>query len=347
MKGGTTDVTAPIGIEDPKDLGFGSVVGRENEKRLLNRDGSFNVERDGIPFWKSWSVYHAALTATWGRFLGVFAVVYLLINATFAVAYTLCGPQALVGTTTTGLLHPYAKSFFFSVHTLATIGYGNVAPVGLPANIIVTVESLCGLLGFALATGLVFARFSRPTGRFVFSDRAVVAPYRGMTAFMFRVTNGRSNQMFELEAKLLFSRIEARDGVRRYDQLDLERSRVVFFPLSWTIVHPITPKSPLFGLTENDLADRDAEFLILLSGIDETFSLTVHARSSYKPEEVVFGAKFANLYNPMTPDGVLSIDVSRLHDIEAAPLDGNGMNETSTWHHTTSFAGYAPPRRRK
>ena len=342
-----TDVTTPIGIEEPKDLGFGSVVGRQNEKRLLNRDGTFNVARSGLRLWESWSIYHAALTVTWGRFLGVFALTYLVLNATFAVAYTLCGPRALIGTTSTGLVYTYEKAFFFSVHTLATIGYGNVAPVGLPANIVVTIESLCGLLGFALATGLVFARFSRPTGRFVFSERAVVAPYRGITAFMFRVANGRSNQMFELEAKLLYSRLEGRDGVRKYDQLDLERSRVVFFPLSWTIVHPINEKSPLNGLTEHDLKDRDAEFLILLSGIDETFSLTVHARSSYKPEEVIFGAKFSNIYNPITPEGVLSIDVSRLDDIEPAPLDFDPLtSETSTWHHTTSFAGYAPPRRR-
>jgi len=342
-----TDVTTPIGIEEPKDLGFGSVVGRQNEKRLLNRDGTFNVERSGLRIWESWSIYHAALTVTWGRFLGVFALTYLVLNATFAVAYTLCGPRALIGTTSTGLVYTYEKAFFFSVHTLATIGYGNVAPVGLPANIVVTIESLCGLLGFALATGLVFARFSRPTGRFVFSERAVVAPYRGITAFMFRVANGRSNQMFELEAKLLYSRLEGRDGVRKYDQLELERSRVVFFPLSWTIVHPINEKSPLNGLTAQDLKDRDAEFLILLSGIDETFSLTVHARSSYKPEEVIFGAKFSNIYNPITPEGVLSIDVARLNDIEPAPLDLDPLtSETSTWHHTASFVGYAPPRRR-
>jgi inward rectifier potassium channel len=341
-----TDATPPIGIEEPKDLGFGSIVGRENEKRLLNRDGTFNVERNGIPFWKSWSIYHAALTASWRKFLLVFAAAYLVLNAAFAVAYTLCGSQALIGTTSTGLHNPYAKAFFFSVHTLATIGYGNFAPYGIAANVIVTVESLFGLLGFALATGLVFARFSRPTGRFVFSSRAVVAPYRGMSAFMFRVTNGRSNQMFELEAKLLYSRLEGRDGVRKYDQLDLERSRVVFFPLSWTIVHPITEKSPLAGLSEQDLIDREAEFLILLSGIDETFSLTVHARSSYKPEEIVWGARFANIYNPMTAEGVLSIDVSRLDELEAAPFDGL-PTETTTWHHTTSFAGYAPPRRRK
>jgi inward rectifier potassium channel len=342
-----TVITPPIGTEEPKDLGFGSVVGQKNEKRLLNRDGSFNVERSGLRIWESWSIYHAALTVTWGRFLLVFSIAYLVLNATFAVAYTLCGPRALIGTTSTGLIHPYARAFFFSVHTLATIGYGNVAPVGLPANVIVTLESLCGLLGFALATGLVFARFSRPTGRFVFSERAVVAPYRGTSAFMFRVTNGRSNQMFELEAKLLYSRLEGRDGVRKYDQLDLERSRVVFFPLSWTIVHPINEKSPLKGLSEQDLVDRDAEFLILLSGIDETFSLTVHARSSYKPQEIVFGAKFSNIYNPITAEGVLSIDVARLHAIEPAPLDEDPLtSETSTWHHTTSFVGYAPPRRR-
>jgi len=340
------NIESPL-IEEPKDLGFGSVVGGAREKRLLNRNGTFNVERRGLSFLQSWSIYHTALSTTWTRFLGVFAAVYLVLNALFATGYLLCGADELSGAPATDAVGHYAKAFFFSVHTLATIGYGNVSPVGMAANLLVTLESLTGLLGFALATGLVFARFSRPAGKFVFSNRAVVAPYRSASAFMFRVTNGRSNQMFELEAKVLFSRLVSSGAgtVRRYDQLELERSRVVFFPLSWTIVHPITEKSPLFGLTQEDLQTREAEFLVLLSGIDETFSQTVHARTSFKPEEVVYGARFKSIYNPMTSEGVQSIDVTRLDDIELAPLGDDLPSETSTWHHTGHFVGYAPPRR--
>lgn len=339
------------GAED-KDLGFGSVVGIEaREKRLLNRDGTFNVRREGRPFWQSLSLYHAALTMTWSRFLLLFAAGYLTVNALFALAYTLAGAASLGGTPAAELGGVYWKAFFFSVHTFATIGYGNVAPVGIAANVLVTIESLVGLLGFGIATGLIFARFARPTGRILFSRHAVVAPHRGKSAFMFRIANARSNQIMELEAKVQFSRIETRGGqrLRRYDQLELERTRVVFFPMSWTIVHPITEKSPLHGLSHDELIARDAEFLILLSGVDETFAQTVHARSSYKPEDIAYGARFANIYNPLDDEGVLSIDVRRLGDIEDAPLDGevHGMHETSTWHHTGHYAGFAPERTRK
>lgn len=175
----------------------------------------------------------------------------------------------------------------------------------------------------------------------MFSSKAVVAPYRGKTAFMFRVTNGRSNQLVELEAKVLYSRIEG--SVRKYDELRLERSRVTFFPLSWTVVHPVDEKSPMREVTHEQLVAMDAEFLMLLTGTDETFSQVVHARSSYKPDEIIFGEKFVNIYNPIDEHGVVSIDVRRLSDTE--PADINDWGQTSTWHHTGHFSGYAPRKR--
>jgi len=211
----------------------------------------------------------------------------------------------------------------------------------MPAHLVMTAESLSGLFVFALGTGIMFARFSRPTAAILFSSKAVVAPYRGRTAFMFRVTNGRSNQLVELETKLLYSRIEG--SLRRYDELKLERSRVTFFPLSWTVVHPIDEKSPMHGVTHEQLVEMDAEFLILLTGTDETFSQEVHARSSYKPEEIVYGEKFVNIYNPIDPHGVVSIDVRKLSETE--PADLNDWGQTSTWHHTGHFAGYSPRKR--
>jgi len=334
--------TRPDVVEEPKDLGLGSVVGGANEKRLLNRDGSFNPRRDGLPFFSSLSVYHFLLTISWPRFFLIVTCGYLAANTAFALAYVACGVDALAGTLpTTGPTGPFWRAFFFSVETLATIGYGNIAPSTLPAHMIMTSESLTGLFVFALGTGIMFARFSRPTAAIVFSSRAVITPYRGRTAFMFRVTNGRSNQLVELEAKVQYSRIEG--TLRRYDELKLERSRVTFFPLSWTVVHPIDEKSPLRDVTHEQLVAMDAEFLILLSGTDETFSQEVHARSSYKPEEIVFGEKFVNIYNPIDEQGVVSIDVRKLSDTE--PADLTDWSQTSTWHHTGHFAGYAPRKR--
>ncbi len=302
--------------EELRDLGFGSVVGRESHQRLLNGDGSFNVERRGLGLFASISPYHAVLTMSWRRFFGFVIAAYLLTNAIFGAAYLSCGHGAFE-------IHGdrvalgFADAFFFSVQTLATIGYGRIAPVGTAANVIVTTESLVGLLGFALAAGLLFARFSRPMADILFSKTAVVAPYRGITAFEFRIANKRQNEILEVEAKVLFSRLEGADAtpVRRFYDLSLERGKVVFFPLSWTIVHPIDESSPLFGLTPEALRRTDAEFLILLTGTDETFSQVVHARSSYKPDEIVWNARFADVFRRPRA-GVLAVNVGRIHEIE-------------------------------
>src|SRR5262249_3235644 len=160
-------------------------------------------------------------------------------------------------------------------------------------------------LGVTLATGILFARFSRPTARILFSKQAVMAPFRDGQAWMFRITNARSNQLIELSATVMYAQFEESEGqpIRRFYPLPLELSKVTFFSLSWTIVHPINEDSPLYGLTEADLRARDAEFLILLTGTDETFSQIVNARSSYKFDEVVWGAKFASIYNKPRPGG--------------------------------------------
>ncbi|HTJ23255.1 MAG TPA: ion channel [Gemmatimonadaceae bacterium] len=337
----TTVPTQAVEVEEPKDLGLGSVVGGANEKRLLNRDGTFNPRRRGLPFLSSLSVYHYMLTIGWPRFYAIILGGYVAANAVFAMMYLALGADSLIGEKPSAMGGAFWRAFFFSVESLSTIGYGNVTPNGMPAHFVMTLESLVGLLGLALGTGILFARFSRPTAALLFSDKAVVAPYHGMTAFMFRVTNSRTNQLVELEAKVLFSRIEG--TVRKYDQLTLERSRVTFFPLSWTVVHPINEKSPMFGMTHEDFVAKDAEFLILLTGTDETFSTTVHARSSYKPDEIVFGYRFVNIYNPIDEEGVVSIDVHKLSDVEIA--DENDWSETTTWHHTGHFAGYSPRKR--
>lgn len=329
------------GIEEPKDLGFGSIVGTVNERRLLNRDGTFNQRRIGLRFFERLNAYHYFLSISWPKFFAIAALGYAAANTTFALAYVACGRDSLRGVSADALGGAFGRAFFFSVETLATIGYGNIAPNGLPAHGVMAAESLVGLLFFALGTGLLFARFSRPVAAVRFSERAVVAPYRGKTAFMFRITNARSNQLIELEAKVQFSRVEG--TLRKYDQLTLERTRVVFFPLSWTIVHPIDERSPLWGMSHADLVSTAAEFMILLTGTDETFEQTVHARSSYKPDEIVFGHRFVNIYNPVDENGIVSIDVRRLSETEPAPEES--LTHTSTWHHTGHFAGFSPPPR--
>jgi inward rectifier potassium channel len=311
-----------MGVTEEQDLGFGSVVADQAGRRLLNRDGSFNVRRRGLGA-SALSPYHLLLTISWPAFLGLLTAAYVGVNLVFAGLYLLCGPGALTAAAGDPGMGSFGRAFFFSVETFATIGYGNIVPVGPAANALVVAESLVGLLGVALATGIIFARFSRPRAQIRFSEHAVIAPYRGITAFEFRIVNERESQMIEVEAKVLFSHLVEHHGrqVRRFDELALERRRVVFFPLSWTVVHPIDEKSPLRGLTAADLAACDAEFLILLTGTDETFSQTVHARSSYRANEVAWGARFSGIFNAIGPDGVQSIDVARLDEIvPSAPV---------------------------
>jgi inward rectifier potassium channel len=318
--------TLPASDDQPSridsDLGFGAVVARESRRRLLNPDGSFNVAREGLGRIERLAPYHAFLVMRWPRFLALIAAFYAALNVAFAVAFWLCGPDAIIDPAGTVPDSPFARAFFFSVETLATIGYGSLAPSGLVANLLMTFEALVGLLAAALITGLMFARFSRPTARIRFSRHAVVAPYGdgADTAFEFRIANERRNELVQLEARVLFARMvdDAGRRLRRFDELALERQRVVFFPLSWTVVHPIDDASPLRGLTHDDLEASDAEFLVLLSGLDETNSQTVHARTSYKPHEIEWGSRFANVFNPPRDDGVLSIDVRRLDATQPA-----------------------------
>jgi inward rectifier potassium channel len=306
--------TAP---DDPSsDLGFGRVVSEQRQLRLLNRDGSFNVQSRGRGL-HAFLAYSNLVSTTWNRFFLFVAISYLILNGFFAVGYVLCGPGGLVNTLNTGIYSPFLKAFFFSIHTSATIGYGSVVPVGVPTNILVALESVVSLLGLAVVTGLVFARFSRPVADILFSKNALMTYLGDLRSFQFRIVNSRNNQIIDIHVRLLVSRFENNASgtpVRRYYPLRLEREGVVFFPLSWTVVHPIDRDSPLFGVTEEELCASGAEFLILLTGMDETFSQVVNARTSYRANEIIWDAKFADIF-VYDPDGRMAgVDIKRFHD---------------------------------
>lgn len=272
--------------------------------------------------------YHALLGMDWGKFLGLVAASYLVLNAVFAVAYVASGPDALVGPAFAGYSHSaslFLRAFFFSVETFGTIGYGHVSPNGVPANVLITIESFVGLLSVALTAGLVFARFSRPTAAVVYSRNAVISPYHDITAFMFRCANERSNQLIEVTVQIIYTRIVVRNGarVREFTTLPLEFKKVAFFALSWTVVHPIDDTSPLLGCTAQALIDNEAEFLVLLSGVDETFSQEVHSRTSYRGDEIVWNARFRPMFVESPTEGVTGMNLSRIHDIEmVGPAQG-------------------------
>lgn len=300
----------------PRDLGLGDRVAQRSEARFLNADGTFNVRRIGLSPLRSLSLYHHLVTITWPRFFANVAAFYLVSNLAFAGLYVWAGPDALTGTSAATPAGRFLESFFFSVHTLATIGYGTMAPRSLAAHALVTLEALFGLMGLALVTGILFARFSRPDARILFSRQAVVAPFKGGTALMFRIANERTNQLLEVSAIVTLNRQEG--GRRRFYELALERKRITFFPLHWVIVHPIDEASPLARVTEEEFLRSDAEILIALSAVEEDFGQPVHTRSSYLAGDVVWGARFADMYVG-THDGALGVDMRKLHTIEPAP----------------------------
>lgn len=302
----------------PQDLGFGRLVISESRKRLLNRDGTFNVRREGLGFFGSWTIYEYLVTVGWPRYLTLVSITYAITNALFALAYWMCGPAAILGPqASAGPLARYVQDYFFSVQTLATIGYGHLSPHGFLPNVIVALESLIGLLGLALITGLAFARFARPAVGLQFSDQAVVAPYQGGQGFMFRVVNTHRSELVNANVRVMLAR--AKPGSRGEDRelvpIQLERDEIVFFPLTWTVVHPITETSPLYGADAATLRGWGAEFLIMLSALDETSNQIVHARSSYRWDEIVFGARFKSALS-QREDEMFSVDVRRLSAIE-------------------------------
>ena len=299
-----------------KDLGFGTKALNQT-RRLINRDGSFNVKRRGLPLKQTLSFYHSLLTISWMKFHIVIFLSYVSINLVFAFIYMWVGVQNLQGIVGQTIIERFWDAFFFSIQTFTTVGYGRISPVGFGAGTVSAIESLVGLMSFALATGLIYGRFSRPSANIVYSKNAVIAPYRDITAFEFRIVNARKSQLIEAEMQVMLSMKDIKNGSRKrsFHELNLERQKVNFFTLNWTIVHPIDEESPLYGFTEKDLIKSDAEFLILLKAYDDTFAQTVHSRSSYKFNEVVWGAKFQSIYSEDSQE-ITMIDFEKFHDIE-------------------------------
>jgi len=314
------------GTNDIRDLGFGTRVRTGRGERLLDRDGSFTVRRTGMPLRALISLSHRLLAMRWPPFLGLIALGYFGLNAAFALIYLGLGEHAIGGPLNLGDGGEagFSRAFFFSVQTASTIGYGQLYPASAAANLTATVEALVALVCFALVTGMTYARFTRPIADIVFSDHATVAPYRDGSGLMLRVANQRKSQILGLQARCFLLRV-VRDGERTsrtFDELVLERRELAFFPLSWTLVHPIDESSPLSGVGEVELLDCDAELLVTLTGIDETFSHTVHARSSYLARDIVWGARFANIYEHGEGGTPTAIDLARIDELETPAAAG-------------------------
>jgi len=281
-------------------------------RRVINRNGSLNVQRRGTT-WRDFHPYLHLINMSWPAFLLTLFLGYVAANTAFAVCYFALGPGHLEGADAASSLGRFLNTFFFSSHTLTTVGYGNISPKTVPANILAAFEGLVGVLGFAVATGLLFGRVSRPSARLGFSENALIAPYQEGSSLQFRVVNRRSNSLVEAQAQVLMMTVERQDGkpVRRYHQLTLERPSVLFLALTWTIVHPIDEHSPLHGKTAAELAELQAEVIILIKAYDDTFSQTVFSRYSYRHDEFLWGARFAPAFH-VDPAGDMVLELHRL-----------------------------------
>lgn len=299
-----------------EDMGFGKNP-TQNNQRLLNKDGSSNIKRKGLPFFKPHEAFNSLIFMSWSRFWMTILLSYIVINLFFASIYFGLGVEHLDGSTSSTALDNFFDAFFFSAQTIATVGYGHLSPSGFITNIVAAFESFLGLLTFALATGLLYGRFSRPTAKIIYSENMIVAPYLNGKGYMFRLVNLRSNQLIELEIEVLVSInvVENEKSTRRFVPLKLERTNINMLTLSWTVVHPLEEDSVLFNLTSQDLIDADAEFIVMLKAFDDAFSQTVHSRTSYKANEVIFNSKFSQIINP-DENGVLEIDISNVSNYQ-------------------------------
>jgi len=300
------------------DLGLGTKTS-SGSFRSLNKDGTFNVKKTNVPFLERINFFHSLITMPWLHFFGLIVSGYLIANILFAFIYLIIGVEHLTGINALSVSGKFIEAFFFSAQTITTLGYGRVAPVGILANCIAAIESLLGLLAFALATGLLYGRFSKPSGRIKYSSCAVLAPYQDINAFMFRVVNPQNNQLLEVEVNVSFSMKKENSELRDFYSLELERNKIVFFPYMWTIVHPINEASPLFKLKEAEMLARNAEFIVMMKAFDESFSQTVYSRSSYKASEIKWGEKFVYLVK-WEEEGV-SVDVGKIDETEKVKLN--------------------------
>jgi inward rectifier potassium channel len=295
------------------DLGLGVGTG---SGRGVNKDGTFNVRRLGMPRFRSYEVYHRLITMGGFRFLGLLLLGFLIINAFFGAIYLGIGMDHFVRTGGDTRWDRALDAFFFSTQTFTTVGYGHISPKSHLVSAVAALESLLGLLSFAMATGLLYGRFSRPHAQLCFSRKALVSPYRGITGFMFRFVNRRSNQLIEVEATVVLSLLDADTRTRRFVTLPLERKRISLFPTSWTVVHPIDEESPLHGMQDADLRKAQAEFIVLIKAFDDTFSQTIYQRTSYIAEEIRWGARFMAM-TITGPDGRMEMDVNLVDATEA------------------------------
>ena len=311
------------------DLGFGPQPVMKSQP-LINKDGSINVKRKGLSVFRTENNYHTLITMSWTKFWLMVLAGYSIVNIIFALIYVGIGVDNFNGTEGSRGYQQFLDAFFFSAQTISTVGYGHISPKGNTTNFVAALESMMGLLAFALATGLLYGRFSRPSAKILYSENILISPYlENGSGVMFRLANLRRNILIDLEVEIIFSFNEEVDGkvVRRFFPLELERRRVSILTLNWTIVHPLDDNSPLRDMTVEDMRKTEASFSVLLKAFDDTFSQTINSRTAYTYKNIVWGAKFIPAFE-RDEDGRIVLDLSKISEYDAAKLPVN-LNKIS------------------
>jgi len=300
------------------DTGFGS---RDNYGgRFINRDGTFNIRKEGQGFWQRFSIYHSMLNLPLWKFIGVIFSFFIGINLFFTLLYLTLGPNQFVGLMSSSRWSEIKEIYFFSTETFTTVGYGRVNPVGDGANFVASIEAMCGFISFAIVTGLIYGRFAKPTSYLIFSEQAVIAPYQNGIGLMFRFASYKDNHtLTDLDIRVNAALQSQENGqpVYKFYDLALERSKVDSLPMNWTVVHPIDEKSPLTGFTEDDIRTADLEVYVLVRGFDDVFSNFVLRRTSYTYKEIQFNRKFVPMYHESEDGKTTILELNKLNEHQA------------------------------
>lgn len=302
-----------------RELGFGTTA-YKRDTRLIKKDGGFNVQKEGQGFWESLDTYHELISMSWWRFFWLITGFFFTINLVFALLYFLAGPEAIEGVSATSSLDHFLQSFYFSTQTITTVGFGKLNPQSNFASVVSAFESFIGLLGFAMATGIMFARFSRPGDSLIYSKKIIISPYKEINGLMFRFANSGNNQLIEAEVDLIASMWISDKGRRVFEPLKLERNKINFFSMSWTVVHPLQKDSPLYGMTLADLKEQEVEIIAMFKAFDDTYARQIYDRTSYTHSEVVYGKKFIPIYSDKN-DGIIHIDMQKIGEYEDVTLN--------------------------
>lgn len=283
-------------IKEYNNSGFGNKPDHQPE-RLINQDGSLNVKKTGLSFFDHFSIFHFLVSTNWFTFNLLVVATYALVNLLFGLLYWGIGVDKL-GIQLYSPMEDLLESIYFSAQTFSTVGYGRANPSSHLTNFIALSEMLVGMMYLALAAGLLFARFSRPVAKIVFSNKALVSPYKDHKGLMFRLSNAKTNLLLDVEVKLLLvmNVIENGKEVRKFYDLDLEMSLINIFALTWTVVHPLVEESPLYNFDKEKLNKSKAEFMVLVKGYNNTLSQSVHSRTSYKYFDIEWDAKFSPIF---------------------------------------------------